>query len=413
MNLKGFEHFPDDCLEYVDDPSHHKLGIHALHDRLYVVTVVFNPLRLRSRMWNYWTFANMCEKAGAILYTVEVAFGAREFEITDKDNPRHLQLRAKDNQEIWLKENALNLLIERLPSDWKYVAWIDADVSFARPDWGQETIQLLQHYDFIQMFGQAMDYNVNYETGVMTPGYAYSKLVEDSQLSNSWSSPDSTSSNNLLSIKLRSTSVESCFKDKLNNAIKSISGNKKEDKCIEKCVDKLEDCIEDCLYYGVKQVGREWVYRHPGFCWAARRSALEKVGGLIDYCLLGSSDWVMSNALFGEVNKTLNVGYSDEYKNLCKIWEYRALKHIRKNVGYMPGLVHHFYHGEKKNRNYDNRWKLLVQTKYNPLTDIKRDTQGLYQLQDDGTDRFVELRDGLRRYARLRSEDSNAGIITP
>jgi len=124
---KGFEHFPEDCLEYIDHPSHHKSGIHSLHDRLYVVTVVFNPLRLRSRMWNYWTFQNMVEKAGGILYTVEVAFADREFEITESGNPRHLQLRARDNAEIWLKENALNLLIERLPSDWKYVAWIDAD----------------------------------------------------------------------------------------------------------------------------------------------------------------------------------------------------------------------------------------------------------------------------------------------
>jgi hypothetical protein len=47
------------------------------------------------------------------------------------------------------------------------------------------------------------------------------------------------------------------------------------------------------------------------------------------------------------------------------------------------------------------------------MTDIKRDTQGLWQLQDDGTERFISLRDGLRKYARLRNEDSNIGIIVP
>ncbi len=121
----------------------------------------------------------------------------------------------------------------------------------------------------------------------------------------------------------------------------------------------------------------------------------------------------MANALFGQVDRTINGGYTDGYKMLCKVWEDRALKHIRKNVGYMPGLVNHYYHGEKKARNYDNRWKLLVETQFNPLTDIKKDTQGLWQLQDDGTERFINLRDGLRKYARMRNEDTNTGIIVP
>lgn len=402
MSGKGFEHFPDDCLDYIDDPSHHRSGIHALHDRLYVVSVIFDPLRFRSRYWNYFTFRNMVEKSGAILYTAEIAFGDREFEITEPDNPRNLQLRARDNQEIWLKECALNLLIERLPADWKYVAWIDADISFARPDFAQETLHLLQHYDFLQLFGQAMDYNVNYETSVMTPGYVYSKIVEDQQIDQ----------NNSIQEQSKPKSKPSSVTDKLTGIVKSLGLGGKE-KCVEECIEDFVDCIDQCAYYGIKKVGEEWKYRHPGFCWAARRSALDKVGGLIDFAILGSADWTMSNALFGDVDKTINVGYSDEYKRLCKIWEDRALKHIRKNVGYMPGLVHHYYHGEKKARNYDNRWRLLVDTKYNPLTDLKRDTNGLWQLQDDGTDRFIQLRDGLRRYARFRNEDTNVGIVVP
>jgi hypothetical protein len=79
----------------------------------------------------------------------------------------------------------------------------------------------------------------------------------------------------------------------------------------------------------------------------------------------------------------------------------------------MPGLVNHFHHGDKKARNYDNRWKLLVDTKFDPITDLKKDTQGLWQLQDDGTERFIRLRDGLRKYARLRQEDSTVGMIVP
>jgi len=32
------------------------------------------------------------------------------------------------------------------------VAWIDADVEVQPSDWAQETLQLLQHYDVLQMF---------------------------------------------------------------------------------------------------------------------------------------------------------------------------------------------------------------------------------------------------------------------
>lgn len=360
-NWDRLQHHADcSCKNCIDHPSHARTGIHVFPDRLYVVTTVFNPLRFRNRYWNYWTFENMVEKSGAILYTTEIAFGDRHFEITNPDDPRHLQLRAKDNQELWLKENSLNLLIERLPSDWQYVAWIDADVSFARPDWAQETLHLLQHYDFLQMFSHAQDLGVNYEPNVLTPGYVFGKSTEEGI--------------------------------------------------------KIERNIVEKYYYGLVQrgkAGKEWHYRHPGFCWAARRSALDKVGGLIDFAILGSSDWIMANALFGQVDRTINGGYTEGYRMLCKIWEDRALKHIRKNVGFMPGLVNHYYHGEKKARNYDNRWRLLVQTKYNPLTDIKKDTQGLWQLQDDGTERFIDLRDGLRKYARMRSEDLNLGAIVP
>jgi hypothetical protein len=76
-------------------------------------------------------FQRHVETSGATLYTFEVAFGGREFEITEPNNPRHLQLRA--SSELWRKENALNLMAQRLPAEAQYLAWIDADVQFAVP----------------------------------------------------------------------------------------------------------------------------------------------------------------------------------------------------------------------------------------------------------------------------------------
>ena len=153
-------HVGCECAGCIDHPSQARPGIHVLPDRLHVVTMLENPLRWRSRYWNYWMFERECEAAGAILYTAEVAFGERHFEVTQVGNPQHLQLRTES--EIWHKENALNLLIQRLPVEAKYVAWIDADVKFNRPDWAQETLQLLQHYDVLQMFSHAQDVGPDY-----------------------------------------------------------------------------------------------------------------------------------------------------------------------------------------------------------------------------------------------------------
>lgn len=128
---------------------------------LYVVTSVFNSRRTRARIKHYKNFSKYIRDSGAILYTVEVAYGDRKHEVTECGNPHNLQLRT--NEEIWLKENALNLVIERLPSDWDMVATIDADITFSRPDWVNETKELLQHYPTIQMFTYAYDLDVNYQ----------------------------------------------------------------------------------------------------------------------------------------------------------------------------------------------------------------------------------------------------------
>ena len=47
-----------------------------------------------------------------------------------------------------------------------------------------------------------------------------------------------------------------------------------------------------------------------------------------------------------------------------------------------------------------------MQHKFNPHIDLKYDSQGLLHLEDDGSQRFVALRDDLMSYFRARNEDS-------
>jgi len=126
----------------------------ALDAPLHVLTAISNPVRYSSRYRLFADFAKRVQDAGGILHVAEAAFGERPHEI-HAPAAHHLQLRT--SHELWHKENLLNLLVQRLPSDWKYCAWVDADVAFARPDWVGETVHQLQHYSVVQMFNVAHD----------------------------------------------------------------------------------------------------------------------------------------------------------------------------------------------------------------------------------------------------------------
>jgi len=79
---------------------------------LYVVTVISNPVRFRSRYRLYEAFAKMVADAGAHLITVEASFGERPHAITDRLNEHHL--RVHSSHEIWHKENLINLGLAHL-----------------------------------------------------------------------------------------------------------------------------------------------------------------------------------------------------------------------------------------------------------------------------------------------------------
>jgi hypothetical protein len=321
------------------------LPIQPVDAPLYVVTAISNPRRYTTRYHRYRAFEPYIENSGAILYTIEQGFGEREFEITDANNPRHIRIQT--NSEIWHKENMLNIAIQHLPDDWKYVAWIDADVTFARPDWVYETIHLLQHYEVIQMFSQAAD---------LDPKHKVLDGLRDGIVAH-WMNEGQGS---------------------------LLTGN--------------------CYGYGYGY-GHGAGNKHPGYAWAARRGALDHLGGLIDWAIVGSADWHMASALMGQLDASIGPSVVQEcprYVEFCKIWEHNAIRHLKYNIGFMEGLLMHHWHGKKFDRKYFDRWRILVDSKFDPMLDLKRDWQGLYQL----TDRNHVLRDDLRKYMAQRNEDS-------
>lgn len=130
---------------------------HALH----VVTAIANPLRWQSRLRLYRNFEQHMRDSGVQLTVVECAYGDRPHEIAPAAGVRHVPVRARTL--LWTKENLLNIGIASLPDDWKYVAWIDADILFRTPNWAAETVHALQLHDVVQPWSDCYDLGPNGE----------------------------------------------------------------------------------------------------------------------------------------------------------------------------------------------------------------------------------------------------------
>jgi hypothetical protein len=113
---------------------------------LWVVTTYYNPARYRTKRQNYELFAAPLRAAGIPLITVECAFGTEPFELPA--TPEVLQVRGRDV--MWVKERLINLAIAHLPQAATKVAWLDADILFANPEWARITSTLLDSYPIVQ-----------------------------------------------------------------------------------------------------------------------------------------------------------------------------------------------------------------------------------------------------------------------
>jgi hypothetical protein len=140
-------------------------------------------------------------------------------------------------------------------------------------------------------------------------------------------------------------------------------------------------------------------YWHPGYAWAITRKAYERIGGLYDKGILGSGDSIIALSLINKVSHTLNVDYHEGYKESILEFQ-KKTKGLR--LGYVPGVIRHFFHGSKKNRKYTERWNILIQHAFSPLTHVKYDTKGILV----PTEEFpTDFENDILNYFKERNED--------
>jgi hypothetical protein len=290
---------------------------------LHIVTVVFNPGGYERRYKLYRDFVEHLSTFDNVkVYTVELAIGRQNFEVTHRWNPRHLQIRT--NHPMWYKENLINLgVLKLLPYNWKYMAWIDADITFQNPLWIEETLDTLKdEYDIVQPFQIAVD------------------LGKRGNPISTWES-------------FGSFNVE-------NSTVPP--GHTDYDPDPEPCPDPLPSKVT------------------PGFAWACTRRAWETMDGLLDKCIVGSGDYHMAMALINRVQDTFHCRDLEAYNQELLEWQKRV-QGLR--LGFVPGTIQHHWHGDRKNRKYQQRRKIIERHKFDPQKHIRYDEFGLLKLVDE------------------------------
>lgn len=321
---------------------------------LHVVRVISNPVRYQSRYRlarEQEAFLKRCPHIK--LYTVEAAFGKRHHEVVERINENHLLLRIKS--EIWIKENMLNLGVRHLlPRDWKYLAWIDGDVIWNDENWGLEALQQLQHYEVIQPWTDGLDLG-NY--------------------------------GNVLS---HFKSFGSQHYHQFDNDLMHSMSGRTPGRAIHGLAPASAMPEMDYRRFG-----------HTGYAWACTRMFWENVGGLMDFCILGSADHNMALAMVGKVDFSINGKMSDGFFQKCHEWQEKAVRITHNQVGSTHDRLEHFFHGAKRRRFYTERWKILVHFKFDPIKDLMYDDQGVLHLIGK-----PDLEHAIRHYNRSRHEDS-------
>lgn len=113
-----------------------------------VISCYWNPSNWKSIKNNYLRFLHEMSWYRIPVYTAEVAYKDQDWV---SDNSTY-KIRGNKNNIMWQKERLLNYIVEKLPENYKKIAWIDNDIFFMDPYWVEKVKGMLEEYSLVQLF---------------------------------------------------------------------------------------------------------------------------------------------------------------------------------------------------------------------------------------------------------------------
>lgn len=329
--------------------------------KLWFVTAISNAPRYKSRIRLYEAFRlHLVNELQANLITVELAYGSRDHELTHVTTENDIHVKVRGNDVLWHKENLLNIGLQSLPDDCKYVCWIDSDIRFSNTNILSDLVHALQIHHVVMPWSHCIDEDPHGGVMQVNKSFAY------------------------------------CHKtDPASFYVESKPGDQNvlvQPKC-------------DRRTGQAYRLNRAW---HTGYAVAFRRGDLEKMNGFFDYGAAGSGDHHMLMAIYGQVAYAVPPGMSDDYLKKLFDWQNRALQIFKKDIGVVHGTIHHGFHGFKNARGYNTRWQMLTRYKFSPSHHLKKNLQGVYEWTDLVLDNeeLHEFRREISDYFYSRNEDT-------
>lgn len=312
---------------------------------LWGITTFFNPCRYRNKKRNYDRFRKESLDQGLKLAVVELAFYDEPFELGRDDADILIQLRAGKAGILWQKEALLNIALSALPAECDKIVWLDCDIIFLNNDWVAGLARLLEHYVVVQPFSEAARLSA--------------LQSEDPR---------------------RQFSLARGMRNELG------------------------------MVFAVQEHGRSVLsadnfrlHGNQGFAWACRRSLMDR-SPFLDFMVLGSADLLMAHAFYysSENLRVRTVLPTAELQALWCSWKEVVGPLVQGSVSFLPGTILHLYHGDPADRLYDTRDEILRRWQFDPLTDIRKNADGIWEWATDKPG----LHEEIRQYFMLRREDN-------
>jgi len=316
------------------------------------ITAFFNPFRFASRVANFAAARAWSEKQGLAMLVVELAFDSDPFELSDQLRystqavTKFLRRRTSRQNILWHKEALLNIALQGLESFAEFdtctkIVWLDSDV-ILEDGWIEATSEMLERYKI----GQPYTHVVRLPRGTFMP-YAY------------WSEP------------------------------------------------RMER-----MGYGIAEGQVQWSYAkrfgkgvggHTGFAWAARRDVLTSVG-LYDRAIVGGFDALLAHAI---VDPRCEARLNSQMAHHFEEYAVNARSTFGTELGYPNRTVKAatYWHGENKDRSYQDRHLILLKHTYDPSRDVRLDSTGVLVWTDQVS---PNLREEVMETLRQRREDGVA-----
>ena len=126
-----------------------------------ICLVLFNPAQTKRIVMNYFYVRNLLEQQGLPVFTLELVYEGRVPEIPDA-------FHVHTNSFLFHKENLCSLLEKKIPTRYKKLAFLDADVYFQDKTWYKKVSELLNKYDIVHPFERAHWLDLTYKKTMLT-----------------------------------------------------------------------------------------------------------------------------------------------------------------------------------------------------------------------------------------------------